>query len=67
MLSFQIDVCYESILTWYREMAADYAKFSTNYELLGGYLSPVSDAYRKAGLANAEHRYVLQVDWTRVD
>lgn len=39
------------------EMAADYVKFSTNFELIGGYLSPVSDAYRKAGLASAEHRY----------
>ncbi|KAL2012393.1 hypothetical protein VTN00DRAFT_5111 [Thermoascus crustaceus] len=38
------------------EMAADYVKFSTNFELIGGYLSPVSDAYRKAGLASAEHR-----------
>lgn len=38
------------------EMAADYVKFSTEFELLGGYLSPVSDAYRKAGLASADHR-----------
>lgn len=37
-------------------MAADYVKFSTDYEIVGGYLSPVSDAYRKAGLAHAEHR-----------
>ncbi|KAH8689537.1 nicotinamide mononucleotide adenylyl transferase [Talaromyces proteolyticus] len=39
-----------------QEMAADYAKFNTNFELMGGYLSPVSDAYRKAGLASAEDR-----------
>lgn len=38
------------------EMAADYVKFSTDFELLGGYLSPVSAAYRKAGLASADHR-----------
>lgn len=38
------------------EMAADYVRFSTDFELLGGYLSPVSDAYRKAGLASADHR-----------
>ncbi|KAL4804337.1 nicotinamide mononucleotide adenylyl transferase [Aspergillus unguis] len=38
------------------EMAADYVKLSTDFELIGGYLSPVSDAYRKAGLASAEHR-----------
>ena len=41
------------------EMAADYVKFSTDFEMIGGYLSPVSDAYRKAGLANAEDRYAL--------
>lgn len=41
------------------EMAADYVKFSTDFELIGGYLSPVSDAYRKAGLASAEHRYEI--------
>ena len=40
------------------EMAADYVKFSTDFELIGGYLSPVSDSYRKAGLASAEDRYV---------
>jgi nicotinamide mononucleotide adenylyltransferase len=40
------------------EMAADYAKFSTNFEVVGGYLSPVSDAYKKAGLATADHRYM---------
>ena len=39
------------------EMAADYAKFKTNFEIVGGYLSPVSDAYKKAGLASAEHRW----------
>ncbi|KAH0551410.1 hypothetical protein GP486_007374 [Trichoglossum hirsutum] len=38
------------------EMAADYAKFNTDFEVVGGYLSPVSDAYKKAGLASAEHR-----------
>ncbi|GES64316.1 nicotinamide mononucleotide adenylyl transferase [Aspergillus terreus] len=41
------------------EMAADYVKFSTNFEIIGGYLSPVSDAYRKAGLASAEHRVAM--------
>ena len=38
------------------EMAADYVRFSTEFEIVGGYLSPVSDAYKKAGLASAEHR-----------
>lgn len=41
------------------EMAADYVKFSTDFELIGGYLSPVSDAYRKAGLVAAEDRFVF--------
>ena len=31
------------------EMAADYAKYNSDFEVIGGYLSPVSDAYRKAG------------------
>ena len=38
------------------EMAADYVRFNTEFEIIGGYLSPVSDAYKKAGLASAEHR-----------
>ncbi len=38
------------------EMAADFAKFNTKFEILGGYMSPVSDAYKKAGLASAHHR-----------
>ncbi|CAD6567776.1 MAG: hypothetical protein ASARMPRED_001136 [Alectoria sarmentosa] len=39
------------------EMANDYIKFSrTEFEVVGGYLSPVSDSYKKAGLASAEHR-----------
>ena len=38
------------------EMAADYVRFSTDFEIIGGYLSPVSDAYKKAGLASAQHR-----------
>jgi hypothetical protein len=38
-------------------MADDYVKHNTNYEVIGGYLSPVSDAYRKQGLALADHRY----------
>ncbi|ORY84871.1 nicotinamide mononucleotide adenylyl transferase [Protomyces lactucae-debilis] len=38
------------------ELAADYARHSTNFELMGGYFSPVSDAYKKEGLAPAKHR-----------
>ncbi|XXG95944.1 Nicotinamide/nicotinic acid mononucleotide adenylyltransferase 1 [Hypoxylon texense] len=38
------------------EMANDYSRINTRYEVVGGYLSPVSDAYKKAGLAEARHR-----------
>jgi len=37
-------------------MAGDYVKHNTNFEVIGGYLSPVSDAYKKQGLTAAEHR-----------
>ena len=40
------------------EMAADFVKFNNDFEIVGGALSPVSDAYKKAGLASAEHRLV---------
>ncbi|MCJ1400584.1 hypothetical protein MMC11_003790 [Xylographa trunciseda] len=56
------------------EMVADHVRFHTNYEIVGGYLSPVSDAYEKAGLASAKHRVAmcdLAVDqtstWLMVD
>ncbi|KAI0009384.1 Nucleotidylyl transferase [Xylariaceae sp. FL0662B] len=38
------------------EMANDYARINTQFEVIGGYLSPVSDAYKKAGLASSNHR-----------
>lgn len=38
------------------EMASDFARFNTKYEIIGGFLSPVSDAYKKPGLARAKHR-----------
>ncbi|KAH9879709.1 hypothetical protein IAQ61_001528 [Plenodomus lingam] len=38
------------------EEAADYCEFETNYEVIGGFFSPVGDAYKKAGLASAQHR-----------
>ncbi|KAG6828533.1 hypothetical protein H0H92_007661 [Tricholoma furcatifolium] len=38
------------------EMAKDYVRQNTNYEIVGGYLSPVSDMYKKPGLLNASHR-----------
>jgi len=38
------------------EMASDYIRFNTNFEVCAGYLSPVSDAYKKVGLAAGHHR-----------
>jgi len=38
------------------EMAADYARFNTEFEVVGAYLSAVGDAYKKTGLVKAEHR-----------
>ncbi|KAJ9640311.1 Nicotinamide/nicotinic acid mononucleotide adenylyltransferase 1 [Coniosporium tulheliwenetii] len=55
------------------ELAMDYARISTDFEVVGGYLSPVGDAYKKAGLASAEHRIrmcelaVSEDSWVDVD
>ncbi len=38
------------------EMAKDYVRQNTDFEIVGGYLSPVSDQYRKPGLLAADHR-----------
>lgn len=38
------------------EMAKDYVRQNTDFEIVGGYLSPVSDQYKKPGLLNAQHR-----------
>ncbi|KAH7908941.1 Nucleotidylyl transferase [Hygrophoropsis aurantiaca] len=38
------------------EMAKDYVRQNTDFEIIGGYLSPVSDKYKKPGLLNAHHR-----------
>ena len=43
------------------EMASDYVRLQTEYELIGCYVSPVSDAYKKKGLAPASHRYTLSL------
>lgn len=40
----------------YSEMARDQAHQHTNFQVVGGYLSPVSDDYKKPGLAPGEHR-----------
>ena len=55
------------------EMAADYARFNTQFEVVGAYLSCVGDAYKKTGLVKAEHRInmcnlaVQQSSWISVD
>lgn len=38
------------------EMAKDYVRQNTDFEIVGGYLSPVSDMYKKPGLLTAHHR-----------
>lgn len=38
------------------EMAKDYIRQNTDFEIVGGYLSPVSDMYKKPGLLSAHHR-----------
>lgn len=35
------------------EMARDYIKQQTKFEVVGGYLSPVNDQYKKPGLVSA--------------
>ncbi|CAO2647492.1 Nn.00g084140.m01.CDS01 [Neocucurbitaria sp. VM-36] len=44
------------------EEAADFCEFETDYEVVGGFFSPVGDAYKKAGLASAQHR----INMTRI-
>jgi len=41
------------------EMAKDYVRQNTDFEILGGYLSPVSDMYKKPGLLSARHRVTM--------
>lgn len=56
------------------EMARDDARLHTKFEVVGGYLSLVNDAYKKPGLAPAVHRYNMcrlacdkTSDWLMVD
>lgn len=55
------------------EMCKDWVKGHTNFEIVGGFLSPVSDAYKKKGLATADHRIemcqlaVQESSWVSVD
>ncbi|GAA96717.1 uncharacterized protein L969DRAFT_97069 [Mixia osmundae IAM 14324] len=56
------------------EMARDHARLHSCYEVVGGYLSPVNDAYKKPGLVSAVHRVSMcelacqsMSDWIMVD
>ncbi|KAI0120532.1 Nucleotidylyl transferase [Hypoxylon sp. NC0597] len=49
------------------EMANDYARINTQYEVVGGYLSPVSDAYKKAGVRMCELAAEETSSWLMVD
>ncbi|KAI9478746.1 MAG: hypothetical protein EXX96DRAFT_572075 [Benjaminiella poitrasii] len=56
------------------EMTRDHFNQRSNYELLAGYYSPVSDAYAKEGLVEAKHRVKMcelavgtTSDWLMVD
>lgn len=55
------------------EMAKDYIKDQAKFEIIGGYFSPVSDAYGKSGLAAWKDRVqmcelsVNDSDWLMVD
>src|SRR5437660_1249780 len=41
------------------EMAKDYIIEETNFEIVGGYYSPVSDYYPEEGLAPSKHRICM--------
>ena len=55
------------------EMCKDWVRNNTDFEVIGGFLSPVSDAYQKKGLATANHRIemcrlaVQESSWINVD
>lgn len=55
------------------EMCKDWVKENTQFEIVAGYLSPVSDAYKKSGLATANHRVEMcrlatqESSWIMVD
>lgn len=55
------------------EMARDALHDGDVYQVVGGYLSPVSDDYKKAGLLSSSHRLemcrraVADSDWIGVD
>jgi nicotinamide mononucleotide adenylyltransferase len=48
-------------------MGRDHFRMNTQYEVVGGYFSPVSDVYRKNGLAPSHHRYVPTAPMAHAD
>ena len=55
------------------EMCKDWVRSHSDYEIVGAYLSPVSDAYQKSGLTSANHRIEMcrlacnESNWIAVD
>lgn len=55
------------------ELAADYARDNTNFEVIGGYFSPVNSDYKKEGLVSSSARVRMCSlatkghDWLSVD
>lgn len=56
------------------EIAKDFIRQNTNFEIVGGYLSPVSDEYKKVGLVSSYHRVKMcmlateqESSWLMVD
>lgn len=55
------------------EIASDYTRDNTDFEVVGGYMSPVSDGYKKDGLEEADARIemcqlaTVGSDWLMVD
>ena len=55
------------------EIAADYVRENTNFEIVGGYVSPVNSNYKKEGLVSADMRIKMCMlattghDWLSVD
>jgi nicotinamide mononucleotide adenylyltransferase len=70
VLTYSSSLLIESVFI---EMAKDFVEATNSFQILGGYFSPVSDAYNKPGLAPADHRVRMcelaldHSDWLMVD
>ncbi|PRP87709.1 hypothetical protein PROFUN_02409 [Planoprotostelium fungivorum] len=69
---FGMEISYSHTLTIGTELAKDYAE-DNNIDLLGGYISGVSDAYKKKGMIDHHHRVEMleratkDSEWIQVD